>query len=194
MFIHMLVFLFLHIVFGHSFLTIDNDQYDGCHWYEFLEDRILDRTILTDDQTIESCISYCLKGSHTYAGMHAASCYCTNDVFGGDSSHCYSEEAIRCRGNPYQVCGGLSGFTYVSVYKTCPIGRRGKKCEDSCPDSCSKNKACHHDGECLRECMPGYEGRECAEQCTENKYGTNCDERCTLCRDKVCDHENYGQC
>ncbi|RUS89569.1 hypothetical protein EGW08_002687, partial [Elysia chlorotica] len=80
---------------------------------------------------------------------------------------------------------------------SCPAGRYGNTCENSCSTNCGgPGKNCHRVSGACDLCPAGFKGTECDKVCDAGLYGQNCSVNCSdHCRGNhsLCDHVN-GTC
>ncbi len=114
------------------------------------------------------------------------------------SRHRYFQSQINCQWknqltvetNPGE-CSCSAGFKDDACNATCPEGRFGLNCEETCECQKGTTKACDPvTGECL--CRTGYRGVRCETQCPKGRYGPECRDVCHCENDGSCD--NLGDC
>ena len=88
-------------------------------------------------------------------------------------------------------CSCSAGFKDDACNATCPEGRFGLNCEETCECQKGTTKACDPvTGECL--CHANYRGVRCETQCPKGRYGPECRNVCHCENDGSCD--NLGDC
>lgn len=88
-------------------------------------------------------------------------------------------------------CSCSAGFKDDACNATCPEGRFGLNCEETCECQKTTTTACDPvTGECL--CHAGYRGVRCETQCPKGRYGPECRSICHCENDGSCN--NLGDC
>ncbi|GFN73673.1 multiple epidermal growth factor-like domains 10 [Plakobranchus ocellatus] len=103
-------------------------------------------------------------------------------------------KTIKIRGNYKQNYLHLCEVQVFGSH-TCPDGKFGLECENTC--NCAKEESCFiHSGGCPSGCRVGYKGENCFDVCPSGTYGKDCKKKCSkLCAGEgnICDHVN-GTC